>query len=142
MRTADSAAGVAANPAIYGDDNAYCRNPDGGVTAIERIWCYTTDPDHVWDTCNFLSDKVSHPAKVAVDFLGNPWVITDKGDAYGYDGYQWQFEMSNAVEIAASETNMVAIINSYNEVTVHHIFEPIYLTNATSVTANADLPAY
>ena len=33
-------------------EHSYCRNPDGE----DAIWCYTTDPDKRWESCEPLSD--------------------------------------------------------------------------------------
>ena len=34
-------------------DNSYCRNPNGN----KGPWCYTDDPDVIWEYCFFLKGK-------------------------------------------------------------------------------------
>ena len=41
---------------IYGLGSNFCRNPEG---LGETVWCYTTDPDKIWEYCDELNAEES-----------------------------------------------------------------------------------
>jgi hypothetical protein len=44
---------LTAFPGFGLEDGPFCRNPDSEV----RPWCYTTDPDKLWDYCDICSES-------------------------------------------------------------------------------------
>ena len=45
-----------------------CRNPDND----ETIWCYTTDPNQVWEFCDPVADSSDVPEPAAEDYTAEP----------------------------------------------------------------------